>query len=445
MDAVAAYHALFDDDAVARESCELLHERQCSRGLAFGDRPLSVVLRPQLLEAARYQAAVSASAALFDALSTLGGALLADGELRAELALEPDEERLLLVDPGYRSPLSFARFDGFFTDRIRFVECNGESPAAMAWADDLSAVFESLPVMRSFRRRYHVRRVGSRSRLLATLLRAFREWGKDDVPVAAIVDWEGGPTVTEFEMFRDYFEEHGVRTLICDPRRLELRDGNLFACGERVNLVYRRVLLADLRARADETHALRDAYCAGTVCVVNSFRAKLLDKKIALSLLSDERFAHLFTPAQRAAIASHVPWTRRVRDGATTRAGKRIGDLLAYAAGHREELVLKPNDDYGGKGVVLGWTVTQAEWEACLAAAATQPYVVQEAVPVPRETFPISMGGVRFVEFSVDTDPFVFDGRAAGCLTRLSSSALLNVTAGGGSMVPTYLVDGPRV
>jgi hypothetical protein len=40
-------------------------------------------------------------------------------------------------------------------------------------------------------------------------------------------------------------------------------------------------------------------------------------------------------------------------------------------------------------------------------------------------------------------DPYLFDGRAAGCLTRLSAAALLNVTAGAGSIVPTFVLDGP--
>jgi hypothetical protein len=42
----------------------------------------------------------------------------------------------------------------------------------------------------------------------------------------------------------------------------------------------------------------------------------------------------------------------------------------------------------------------------------------------------------------LDTAPFVCYGDYAdGCLTRLSTAALLNVTAGGGSTVPTFLVD----
>jgi hypothetical protein len=42
----------------------------------------------------------------------------------------------------------------------------------------------------------------------------------------------------------------------------------------------------------------------------------------------------------------------------------------------------------------------------------------------------------------LDTAPFVsHSAYADGCLTRLSTAALLNVTAGGGSTVPTLLVE----
>jgi uncharacterized circularly permuted ATP-grasp superfamily protein len=444
MDPVAAYDALLENDAVASETCETLHERQCAQGLAFGDRPLSVVLRPQLIDRARYRAAVESSEALFGALHALEDALLRDGELRRELDLHPEEERLILADPGYRPSVAFARLDGFYSDRLRFIECNPESPAGMAWADRLRPVFDELPVMREFRRRFRVRGQPIRPRLLSSLLRAFRQWGGAETPVVAIVDWAGVPTISEFEMFRDYFQEQGIRTLICDPRELEVRRGALYAGGERVNLVYRRVLANDVLAHPEETRALREAYLSGAACVVNNFRCKLLTKKTSLALLADERYAHLYTRAQRDAIAGHVPWTRKVREGPGTRDGERIPDLMAHLAAHREELVIKPSDEYGGKGVVLGWTVDQTEWEQALAVAATESYVVQEAVPVPREAFPVSAGGVKFIDMSVDTNPFLFNGKMSGSLTRLSSTALLNVTAGAGSIVPTYLVEGPR-
>ena len=42
----------------------------------------------------------------------------------------------------------------------------------------------------------------------------------------------------------------------------------------------------------------------------------------------------------------------------------------------------------------------------------------------------------------VDTAPFVFHGRYVdGCLTRVSTRSLVNVTAGGGSTVPTMILE----
>ena len=443
-DTVAAYHELFEDDALATESCEVFRDGQRSQNLFFGEHPLSIVLRPQFIDRERYRTTAGASQQLYGALCGLERAVLRDPQLRAELDLDPEEERLALADtPGHSSSPS-SRLDGFFTDRLRYVEYNAETPAGMAYADNLTEVFESMPLMRAFRKRYSIRVLPVRARLLKALLRAFKQWGGDKTPVIAIVDWAGLPTMTEFEMFRRYFEDCGIRTLICDPRELEFRRGRLYASGTPVNLVYRRVLTSDLIAHGDEVHALFDAYLAGAVCVANTFRAKLLHKKMSLALLSDERHADLYTAAQRHAIERHVPWTRKLAEGPTTRHGERIPDLMAYALEHREELVIKPNDEFGGRGVVLGWTVEPHEWEQDLTVAATQSYVVQESVPVPREAFPVALDGVKLLDFSIDTDPYLFDGRVSGCLTRLSSSALLNVTAGEGSVAPTYLIEGPR-
>jgi uncharacterized circularly permuted ATP-grasp superfamily protein len=216
-----------------------------------------------------------------------------------------------------------------------------------------------------------------------------------------------------------------------DPRALELSRGRLHARGVAVNLVYRRALTSELLARADETRTLRDAYLGGAVCVVNSFRAKLLHKKMSFALLSDERYQHLYTPSQRAAIRRHIPWTRRVRP-----------ELAEDIARRRETLVLKPNDEYGGKGVILGWTVSQAEWEAAIEVANRQSYVVQEAVEIPRVPFPVALDGLRYMDLAVDLDPYLFDGRAMGFMTRVSAAALLNVTAGAGRVVPTFVIEG---
>jgi uncharacterized circularly permuted ATP-grasp superfamily protein len=117
-------------------------------------------------------------------------------------------------------------------------------------------------------------------------------------------------------------------------------------------------------------------------------------------------------------------------------------DLLDFARRNRERLVLKPNDDYGGAGVLLGWECDVATWERTLAAAQHAPFVVQERVPLPVEDYPTwtPEEGLRFTPRYVDSDPLVIGDKATGCLTRIAATSLLNVSAGGGSAPPTFLV-----
>jgi hypothetical protein len=430
-DPVAAFHALLEDEGLAAASAEALAEGQRKRRLMFGERPLSVALRPQFLTRKRADRAIAAADGVCSALATLERAVLKDAELRSELALDPAEEKLALADPGFRSSSPSSRLDGFFADELRFVEYNAESPAGMAYGDNLCEVFAALPVMKKFRKRYRGTFWPTRRHQLNTMLRAFRQWGRHGRPAMAIVDWGGLPTAPEFEMFQAFFETNAIKTVICDPRALEFRGDRLYANGTAVDLVYRRVLMSELLAKHQETRALTDAYLAGAVCVVNSFRAKLMHKKMSLALLSDPHYARLYTPAQRAAIRRHVPWTRRVTP-----------ELAEEISRRRQQLVLKPNDEYGGKGVILGWGVDQAEWDAAISVAMTQSYVVQEAVEIPKESFPIALDGLRYLDLMVDLDPYLFDGRTRGFMTRVSAAALLNVTAGAGSLVPTFVIEG---
>ncbi len=176
--------------------------------------------------------------------------------------------------------------------------------------------------------------------------------------------------------------------------------------------------------------------------MVNGFRCKILHKKASLALLSDEANATLFDRAELAAIAAHVPWTRVVEERTTMHNGVRI-DLLPFMARERERLVLKPNDEYGGTGIVLGWTVDDTQWQAAIGTALASPHIVQERVAIPFEPYPSFVDGqVQLIDRMVDTAPFICNGAySEGALSRLSTSPLLNVTAGGGTSVPTFIAQ----
>jgi hypothetical protein len=107
-------------------------------------------------------------------------------------------------------------------------------------------------------------------------------------------------------------------------------------------------------------------------------------------------------------------------------------------------LVLKPNDEYGGTGVYLGWEMSVADWDEALQKAVTDAgkvWIVQERIPVRREDFPTFTlkDGVAVKEMLVDFSPYFFRGKLCGFLTRLSATGLANVTSGGGQ-VPAFVV-----
>ena len=97
------YHALLEDGDVAAESAAALTEGQRARRLVFGDRPLCVALRPNLISRPQYDAITAASETLYAAFGKLERALLGDDDLRRELDLDPQEADLALADPGFRA------------------------------------------------------------------------------------------------------------------------------------------------------------------------------------------------------------------------------------------------------------------------------------------------------------------------------------------------------
>ena len=68
---------------------------------------------------------------------------------------------------------------------------------------------------------------------------------------------------------------------------------------------------------------------------------------------------------------------------------------------------------------------------------------MQERVAIPSEAYPSMINGhVELHDRMLDTNPLIFYGSYMdGCLSRLSQEALLNVTAGTGSAVATFVVE----
>jgi hypothetical protein len=445
-DAVTLYHDLLTKDDLAQSSRAILDEGLERARLIFGGRRLSPYLRPHFVTETDFARITRICETIWGAIQKVKDAAVKDEALLDELGITETEKELVAIDPGYAEVSPTARLDSFLTDEAySFVELNGESPAGIAYVDAAFDIFSELPVMRRFAETYNVRPLYGRRMMLDVLLRAHREYlGRqpDSAPRIAIVDLKDRPTQKEFELFKEFFEQEGHPSIICSPEELEFKDNRLRAGAFEIDIVYKRLLVNEYLPVMEESPALLDAYRAGAICMVNSFRSKLVHKKALFAILTDERHARLFTNEEREAIRAHVPWTRRVRAEKSEHYGKQI-DLLDFIMKSRDRLVLKPNDDYGGHGIHIGWNTDEIAWQEGLRSAlANGDYLIQERVPTAREVFPALKddGSIEFAEQLVDLDPLLFYGKVGSAFTRLSFTELANVSSGGG-MVPTFIIS----
>lgn len=220
----------------------------------------------------------------------------------------------------------------------------------------------------------------------------------------------------EFLLFRELFECHGIRAIICDPRDLALRDGALW-CGEtRIDLVYNR--LTDFALEAPASAVLRQAYLNGTVVVSPNPRGHALyaDKR-NLSLLSDDALlAEWGVDAEsRRILAAVVPRTEIV-------SAERAEEFWQ----RRKELFFKPAGGYGSKAAYRGDKMTKRVFEEVLVGG----YVTQALVPP--STVAVAVGG-EMSELKVDIRCYAYHRQVQLVAARLWQGQTTNFrTPGGG-------------
>src|SRR5882762_4622724 len=228
-DAVTRYHELLRDNELAESSRALLDEGLEQAKLIFGGRRLSPYLRPHFVAEDDFAMIRSACETVWAAIQKVKDAAIHDDSIVCDLGVTEIERELISIDPGYRAVSPTARLDSFLTEAAySFVELNGESPAGIAYVDAAYEIFARLPVMKKFGETYNVRPLYGSGYMLEVLLDSYEEFlGRkpDSNPTIAIVDLGDRPTQSEFELFKEFFEREGYRTLICTPEQLEFVAG----------------------------------------------------------------------------------------------------------------------------------------------------------------------------------------------------------------------------
>lgn len=351
-------------------------------------------------------------------------------------------------DPGYLKPTRLSRHDALFDGKtLKFIEFNTDNPGGRGWVDTYEDLARQSPLYKDLIAKYCP--APDRPMLHAlkdTLLEAYAEWGgKKKKPRVAIVSFKEMVPGSDNEIVRDFLIEQGLEANLVDARDFEYRKGKLYSGNVPFDIVNLSLRFTFFKRFPQEMQDFLQALKEGAVCAVNHFRATLGSQKEMLSFLSNEDNHHYFTAEEAACLNEYLPWTRKMDETITVSKDGETIALQEYALKHREELVLKPTGAAGGYEVYVGQFTEADKWHEMIQHAMGCPWwILQEAIPIPVYDFPVIHGAeVKMLPKNLNLNPYIFNGKYAGCLGRISDSKVINMSAGGG-LIPVFPIRGDQ-
>ncbi|WP_345266998.1 circularly permuted type 2 ATP-grasp protein [Nocardioides nanhaiensis] len=320
---------------------------------------------------------------------------------------------------------------------FRVLEDNARVPSGVSYVmTNRRAITAALPETVSGHRIRPV--TGYPQRLLAAL-RAAAPAGVTDPTVVVLT-----PGVYNGAYFEHALLARTMGVELVEGRDLECRRGRVMMRTTQgmapVHVIYRRIddeFLDPVHFRADSVlgcPGIIDAARSGNVTLANAVGNGVADDKLVYTYLPDIIRYYL----------SEEPVLRNVDTW-------RVGDAEAReeVLDRLDELVLKPVDGSGGKGIVIGPRATQAELDELRAKVIASPrdWIAQPVVQL--STVPTFVDG-ELGPRHVDLRPFaVNDGNRVwvlpGGLTRVAlakGELIVNSSRGGGSK-DTWVLAGP--
>jgi len=394
------------------------------------------------------------SLTILNALKRLPDLYMQDFAVREVLRLSPGEEDWVWKcwGPGQRenNPV-FGRLDAMidFTspmwkDTLRFVEPNLSGIGGLHLVPTADAIVADVVVPALQEQDPQLRlEVGKdiRELLMQEVIDQLEAVGRRGRNVCFVEPKYAGSGPDEQEALAQYFHErHGLKVMHADPSELTLRDGEVYYDGQVVDLAYRDYAVYDLLEIEGEegvsVEPMRALFKQNRV--ISSISAEM-DQKSCWEVLTDPELVQKYYSAEeRQVFRRHILWTRILSDRRTALPDGTTGDLIAYARREREALVLKPNRSYGGEGVVIGPSLSQAEWDQKIdgALADKERWVVQALANIPVYLFSVvGPDGAVHVEPFYTVMGFAPSKYGLAILGRASQKQVVNVAQRGGMCV----------
>jgi len=443
-----AYRSLFatlqplaggDLRARADQLARVFTDRGVTFAYAGEERPFPLDLIPRIIDAAEWDTVARAVRQRVQALERFLADVYGPGEALCDGVVP---RRLVLTSAHYHreaagiEPANGVRVHVSGVDLIRdedgqfrVLEDNLRIPSGVSYViENRRAMAQTLPSLFADARVHPVDDYPAR---LLAALRAAAPEGVGDPCVVVLTPGVYNAAYFEHALLARLMGVELVegRDLVCSGNRVRMRTTQ----GERpVHVVYRRVddeFLDPLHFRGDSVigcPGIVNAARAGHVTLANAIGNGVADDKLLYTYVPDLIRYYL----REEPIISNVE-THRLDDSP---------DVLAHVLDHLDELVLKPVDGAGGKGIVIGPQADEAMLAALRDTVVADPrgWIAQR--PVALSTSPTLIGD-KVAPRHIDLRPYaVNDGSDVwllpGGLTRVAlpeGTLVVNSSQGGGS------------
>jgi hypothetical protein len=308
----------------------------------------------------------------------------------------------------YHDGTSFKLLEFNIASELGGVDRAGEIPRALLEVDAFAAFADT-----------HQLGYTHTGRQVATaLLKAGKVISANREPAVVLLEGPGGMAQygSYWRSFQEMMRGLGLDFYIGEVGEIRERGGKLYLGRTLIDVIL-RCFSVDQICEDPEGEALVEpifrAHEEGGVVLWTPMESNLFGNKGSLALLSAPRSRSVFCEDELTLIDRVLPWTRSL----VRESDPDSDDIIEYCCERRQKLILKPNANYGGAGIVAGWETSARDWWEALRDASSRGCVVQERV-VPRLEPVVDPKTKRLEQWQAAWGLFVTPAGYAGAYAR---------------------------
>ncbi|HEY1074277.1 MAG TPA: hypothetical protein VGE59_01070 [Patescibacteria group bacterium] len=396
---------------------------------------IPVLASSVILDKAATTDLIHSSKVIIGALQKVAKEYLKSTDLQNYVKIDPLELHLLTST---EQPYGFGvtRLDSFLTDDgYKFVEINTDYPDGLTLFTQFVKTFDAF--MEPYDSAYLKSDVNNLELLYSNLITLYQKnGGTHHNPTIACVGPLDRLWATEYNAHVEFLRSKGHKVFHVEPTELVFEDGELRYQNHKIDIVRRLCETRYFTKQPEACRAIFEAYKQKTAVFMNSFHDRLLGVKGLFAVLTNSRYAHLFTSEEKEVIKRTIPVTKVVSTIDLH------PDEITNICQNKDNYVLKPSDLSEGEKIFVGCETDQHIWDEALSSALDQSdgrWIIQELIRIPkRESLIVENGELKTESLYFDVCLHFFMDKNGDIATgtpfsRSSRSMILNVTKGGGA------------